>query len=146
MIKESKISRLFFLKQLFLLLITSSAILSNDNEVVNVSFTSVFDTGDKYLTKNDIGIFIRLYYKDDDRLLSIGKEYIDLQTKKQTKNDLLYAIFNKQVMYPSEDSLKNKLKQMITMDYKEGNTLILNKWLLSETEARIAGYFYLSNK
>jgi hypothetical protein len=65
----------------------------------------------------------------------MGQRYLELFTDEKQKLTLVKLL---------SDTPINQLEQQITVDYQSGNTVLLNGWLLSKTEARQCALFSLS--
>lgn len=70
----------------------------------------------------------------------IGKKYNELVLNEANKNVLLDKLSDEKYLkkYTSSDitRIQNILKQKILKDYENDNTIILEGWILSKTEAR----------
>ena len=78
-----------------------------------------------------------------DTIRQIGKTYIHQNSTENSIRTLKTLILVKK---DKNLAIKNTLKQQIKDDFTNGNTLNIDGWILSKTEARQCALFYLLNK
>ncbi|GAB5554552.1 MAG: hypothetical protein Sapg2KO_41430 [Saprospiraceae bacterium] len=81
------------------------------------------------------------YIWDSETIREIGEQYLKNAPKERSKRKLVSELSNN----ISEDlPTIETLRQSITKDYKDGNTIMLDGWILSKTEARQCALFSLT--
>lgn len=78
---------------------------------------------------------------DRETLIQIGNTYMTL-TKENDKRNLKELLVQDAGMMGND--LKNSLKSKVSEDFKTGNTILVDGWLLSRTEARQCAYLSMS--
>jgi hypothetical protein len=91
------------------------------------------------------------YICDTKAIQEIGKAY-RLQTVSESRTDQLIGILSADSTgKPLSDKADDRyvdmmIEKKITDDFEKGNTVVLNGWILSVTEARQCALFSLENK
>lgn len=78
---------------------------------------------------------------EDDTLVSMGKQYLELYPQEQDLSLLISLINSSQ--YSQEQKLRRQLQENIRRDFKFNQTMILDGWVISITEARQCALFTL---
>ena len=88
--------------------------------------------------------FCRSFYSSDSNYRIIGEEYLARFPREDSYPYLINAVYPKK----GSESLKSLAKfrkvisQKIQSDFKKGDFLYMNNWMLSRTEVRLAGIQY----
>lgn len=78
---------------------------------------------------------------EDDALVSMGKQYLELYPQEQDLSHLISLINSSQ--YSQEQKLRKQLQDNIRRDFEFNQTMILDGWVISRTEARQCALFTL---
>ena len=81
---------------------------------------------------------------NEDSLVSMGKQYLELYPQEQDVSLLISLIDCGQ--YSQEHTLRRQLQDNIRRDFEFNQTLILDGWVVSRTEARQCALFTLMQK
>jgi hypothetical protein len=81
---------------------------------------------------------------EDDALVSMGKQYLELYPQEQDISLLISLINSSQ--YSQEQSLRRELQDNTRRDFEFNQTMILDGWVISRTEARQCALFTLMQK
>lgn len=89
-----------------------------------------------------------LFNTIEDSMSLIGKEYLSKMQNDVTKPDILSKIngdFLMQDITPKMFfDLKEWVKQQIVRDFKNENFVYIGNWMITNTEARLCAFIYLS--
>lgn len=82
------------------------------------------------------------YIWDDKTITEIGEIYRKQFTDENTEGKLMKHLSD----YKTTETITitEALRQQITADYKQGNTVMIDGWILSRTEARQCALFSLT--
>lgn len=88
---------------------------------------------------------------DEKTIREIGKAYISLAPNQTTNSYLISLLMTdsngkKLSEKASASTIRSDLGKKIVADFKKGNFLFVNGWVLSETEAQQCALFSLSQK
>jgi len=78
---------------------------------------------------------------DDKSILEIGEQYLKLVPNENSERKLVSLL---QTNSSHEINTIQIVQQQITDDYKSGETIIIDGWILSKTEARQCAIFALT--
>lgn len=78
---------------------------------------------------------------DDKSILEIGEQYLKLVPNENSERKLISLL---PVSASTEMNTIQIVQQQITDDYKSGETIIIDGWILSKTEARQCAIFALT--
>ena len=74
---------------------------------------------------------------DSETLISIGKGYLQEHSEESKKRSLVENL-------PSGENLSSAIDDQVTLDYKNHNTVMIDGWILSVTEARQCALYSLT--
>jgi hypothetical protein len=81
---------------------------------------------------------------EDDALVLMGKQYLELYPQEQDVSLLISLINSSQ--YCQEQTLRRELQDNTRRDFEFNQTMILDGWVISRTEARQCALFTLMQK
>lgn len=81
---------------------------------------------------------------EDDALVLMGKQYLELYPQEQDVSLLISLINSSQ--YCQEQTLRRQLQDNTRRDFEFNQTMILDGWVISRTEARQCALFTLMQK
>ncbi|WP_420600854.1 hypothetical protein [Flagellimonas sp.] len=93
--------------------------------------------GDTLFTPQELAIIM-----DSTAIKTIGKEYTGERTNEADEEELLKLLSKSGI--DSETSF-DKLRDVVRDDFKTNETIIVDGWILSETEARQSALFAIKN-
>ena len=74
---------------------------------------------------------------DTDTITLIGSSYVSQTPKENSENELAKALLEN-ISGPPEEMAK-RLNEKVTSDFKKGDLVMIDGWILSRTEARQCG-------
>lgn len=116
-------------------LLASAGIVAVSIPAVNYFFYSVPD----YDTKLSVPQLLSLIW-DDETIRATGAKYLEKFPEENSERALAKALFAN-----SANQSYEKLEEKTKVDFAEGNTVVIEGWLLSKTEAQQCALTHLLN-